>query len=327
MIRTTTTALPVPSQAARAAIRELPRTVEAHDERLSDTPAFQHVETGGRAEPAPLDLPFRVGAWNLERCLFPAQSARRIADCDLVLLSEMDSGMARTGQRHTTADLARPLGMAWVYGVEFLELGLGSATELPFCIDPINMNGFHGNALMARSPLVAPFLIRLSGRRQWFTDATDQPRLGERMAIGARIETVAGRLIAVSTHLESATGPEHRAAQIEGLIATLDAEFPGLPVLIGGDLNTGNHAGGDWRAEGLFDIARAAGFAVHGGPDEAMTTRPSKITRFPDRAMKLDWFLARGVTLADFEICPALDDNGEPLSDHELISARVVALG
>ncbi|MCA0944962.1 endonuclease [Salipiger pacificus] len=324
MIRETTAALPVPNSEDMA-IRALPREVTVHDAHMAKVPGMGLIEVGGEAPDAPLSLPLTVGAWNLERCLFPEASAAHAGDCDLLLLSEMDHGMARTKQRNTTAVLAAEQGMVYAYAVEFLELGLGSPIELQFCDEDRNALGYHGNGLMARSALQAPFALRLWGRRQWFFD-DEQPRLGERIAVGARIETSGGPFIAVSTHLESACDAEHRERQVAGLINALDAEFPGLPVLIGGDLNTGNHADGDWRAEGLFDVARAAGFSVHGGFEEQMTTRPSLITRWPERAMKLDWFLARGLQLGPVEIRSSLGPDGTPLSDHDLIVARIEGL-
>lgn len=301
------------------------RSARAHDALCVDLPALAQVEIGGHAPGAPLALPLRVAAWNLERCLFPEPSALALHGADVVLLSEMDVGMARTAQRHTPAEIGRRLGMTHAFGVEFLELGLGSEIERGFCLDEINTRGFHGNAVLARCPLTRPFLLRLPGQGRWFAD-TEQPRLGGRIAVGAQIDTTAGPVVFVSTHLESACDAGHRTAQIEALIAALDTHFTGVPVLIGGDLNTGNHTGGDWRAEGLFSIARAAGFTAHGGPEDQPTTRPSLITRFPERAMKLDWFLARGLHVGQTDIRPSLDASGRPLSDHDRIETTVEAL-
>ena len=324
MIRDTVPDLPVPTE-ADLALRALPRSIVAHDTHMAQVAGMNLIETGGPAPAAALALPLTVGAWNLERCLFPEAAAQKMADCDLLLLSEMDHGMARTGQRNTTRDIAGGLGMAYAYAVEFLELGLGSPIEHEFCEDDHNARGYHGNALMAKTALRDPFALRLWGERQWFAD-DEQPRLGERIAVGATVDTEAGPLLAISTHLESACGPDHRERQVRGLIAALDAAFPGLPVLIGGDLNTGNHNEGDWRAERLFDAAREAGFTVHGGPEDQPTTRPSLITRWPERQMKLDWFLARNLRLDETEIRSSLDATGRPLSDHDAIVTRITDL-
>ncbi|RYH01378.1 endonuclease/exonuclease/phosphatase family protein [Salipiger sp. IMCC34102] len=324
MIRDTLATLPAPTAAQRD-IAGLARDVATHDAHAAEVAALNAIELRQGPTTAPLAVPFRVGAWNLERCLFPGAAAAHARDCDVLLLSEMDCGMARTAQVHTTAEVAAPLGMGHAYAVEFVETGLGSPGERKFCTDQHNEMGLHGNAVLARTTLAAPFALRLHGHRQWFGDA-EQPRLGERIAIGARIETAAGPLLVVAVHLESASSAAHRQAQVGGLIDTLDTAFPGLPVLIGGDLNTGNHAGGDWRAEGLFALAEAAGFTRHGGDEETPTTRPSLITRWPERAMKLDWFLARGVTLGPVEIRPSLAPDGTPLSDHDMIVADILGL-
>lgn len=234
--------------------------------------------------------------------------------------------MARSAQRDTTSDVAGYLGMARAYGVEFIELGLGSETERSFCADDENLLGFHGNAILAATTLHRPFMLRLPGRRNWFLDGGDQPRLGERMAIGAVVQTSAGPMVSVSTHLESNADAAGRQAQLAALIDAVETAFPGLPLLIGGDLNTGNHIGGDWRDETLFAHARDLGFTLHGGPEDQMTTRPSLITRWPERAMKLDWFLTRGLEVEGTRIVPSTDDQGRPLSDHDMIVLSVTGL-
>ncbi len=328
MIFATTTELTMLCHAERDAIADLPRKVAAHDAHLAALPCMTTVEVGGPAPSTPLTFPLTIAAWNLERCLFPAASAAKIAvtGAQVVLLSEMDNGMARTAQAHTTAEIGAALGMSYAYGVEFIELGLGSETELEFCTDTHNSAGFHGNAILAATLLDRPFLLRLPGQRFWFLSGGDQPRLGERMAIGALIQTEAGPVVMASTHLESNADAAQRAAQMRYLIDALEASFPDLPLLIGGDLNTGNHIGGDWRDETLFDLATDRGFAIHGGPETVMTTRPSLITRWPDRAMKLDWFLTRGLQVSQSYILASTDEAGRPLSDHDMIVLEIAGL-
>ncbi|MBZ4022151.1 endonuclease [Rhodobacter sp. TJ_12] len=325
MIFEKTSALDVPTQALRADFVTLARAGAAHEDLARQVRAFTQVELGGTAPDAPLALPLRVATWNLERCLFPAPSAQALAGADVLLLSEMDCGMARTAQCHTSADIGQRLGMAYAYGLEFLELGLGSEIEHSFCTDAFNTHGFHGNALLARAPLRRAFMLRLPGQGHWYGDA-GQPRLGGRVAVGAEVATTSGPIVFVSTHLESASDAAHRTAQVAALIDALNTHFPNRPVLIGGDLNTGNHIGGDWRAETLFDLARAVGFDVHGGPEDQTTTRPSLITRFPERAMKLDWFLSRGMQLGETVIHTSLDANARPLSDHDRLETTIAGL-
>ena len=305
------------------------RSRDLHENFLHALPTLNEVEVGGSpSKSGPLAFPFTVAAWNLERCLFPEASAAHVAatGAAVVLLSEMDDGMARTAQRNTTAELTRALSMQYAYGVEFIELGLGSETEREFCKQDFNARGLHGNALMSAVPLTQPFLVRLWGKRIWLNHDPDQLRIGERCAIGALIETEAGPFVAVSTHLESVATSAYRERQMRELIDVIETAFPDFPILIGGDFNTGNHADGDFEAEGLFAMSAARGFTRHSGPIDQMTTRPSLITRWPDRAMKLDWFLSRGLKISTSAIVSSLDGDGRPLSDHDLITCRVEGL-
>jgi hypothetical protein len=97
-------------------------------------------------------------------------------------------------------------------------------------------------------------------------------------------------------------------------------------VLIGGDMNTGNRMEGDFKAEGLFTVAFDRGYQRHGGDMMRMTTRASLISRFPERAMKLDWFLSRGLDIDRSSIIAAVDEQGRALSDHELITCRIAGI-
>ena len=119
-----------------------------------------------------------------------------------------------------------------------------------------------------------------------------------------------------SVSIDIRAGKLEQAERAEGIAI-------GLPVLIGGDLNTGNHCPPDfdWRSETLFASAGARGYDWSFTPD-GMTTRPSLITPHPTRTMKLDWFAARGLTCTGSALIPALDANGRPLSDHEAIWCR-----
>lgn len=335
MLRTTVAELDVPSHQERQSIAALDKTIAAHDAKLVSMACMTTVETGGEPSTvAPVAFPFNVAAWNLERCLFPEDSARKmLAEKPVVaLLSEMDNGMARTQQKNMTAELAHHMKMAYAYAVEFIELGLGSEIEHQFCDDDFNAKGFHGNALMASVPMQHIFAQRLAGERLWFLPGCnqpgaknngDQPRLGERNAIGAVIETEDGPFVAVSVHLESATRAGYRENQVVQLIEAIEAEFGAMPILIGGDLNTGVLMDGDFEAEGLFKLAAARGFTRHSGALSEMTTRPSLISRNPERSLKLDWFLTRGLKIGESRIIPSLDENGRPLSDHDLIICRV----
>lgn len=304
---------------------------QAQHQHYMQLPCMRTLECGGAGTQAALSRQFRVVAWNAERCLDVIGSAALLASLnpDIILLSEMDNGMARTGQKHTTKKLAKALGMYYLYGVEFLELDLGSDVERQIADDEVNKKGFHGNAVLTKMPLEKAAMLRLDDHGHWFSGQNvggsfGQPRVGGRMALIADVVTADGQLLTVvSTHLESNADTTYRDKQLFDIMVTAEAFNRGsCPVIIGGDLNTGNHLakGLDHRAETLFETAELQGFHWNANA-EGNTTRPSRLTLRPDRSMKLDWFLAKHINSHHVEIVPAVDKDNTPLSDHELIVA------
>ncbi|MEL7471557.1 MAG: endonuclease/exonuclease/phosphatase family protein, partial [Pseudomonadota bacterium] len=314
------------SEAERAAILQTSRTGAAHRKLMATLPAMNALELGGTANRTTLPARIGVAAWNVERCLFPEETAKHLAPhgLDVILLSEVDNGMSRTGQRNTTAEMASALGCAYAFGVEFFEMDLGGPTERAFCKDDFNAFGWHGNSILSTAPFQATQLIRLDQDGYWFCTGPgsagneEQPRVGGRMAVAAIIESEAEPICFVSTHLESNSGHEFRHAQFTVLLDAIDAFAPGLPVLIGGDLNTGNHLPPDfdWRNETLFALAEARGYRWD-LTAEGTTTRPSLITPHPGRKMKLDWFASRRLPGSSRPTLSSVDATGRPLSDHD----------
>ena len=313
-----------PPQADRDRFVLLEKTAANHAMALASVPSLQRVEAPVSDLSQPLSFPLTVAAWNLERCYAVEKSAETIMreGADIALLSEVDNGMARTGQRHTSRDMAAQLGMAYAYEVEFLELELGHGVELEFCTDDFNLHGFHGNALLAKTALQAPVMIRLPDQLFWFNDEVSV-RVGSRCAVGAVVMTVEGPLYAVSVHLESRGDAAHRRDQIEALLDAVDQLAGDTPVIIGGDLNTGLADGGDFEKETLFEHAYGRDYERHGGPLDQMTTRPSRVSRNPRGVFKLDWFLTRGLDVEESRIVPAIAPDGEVLSDHEMVVAKI----
>ena len=192
MITKVVDALPPVTAAEHQRLLGAPRTSELHREILSDIPAMNAVQVGGKARCETLPSKFTVAAWNVERCLFPEETAAHLAPIapDIVLVSEVDHGMARTGQRHTTEAKAAALGMTYAFGVKFHELDLGGPTECAYCTDDFNALGWHGNAVLSSVPFERVVMFRLDDHGHWFAAGAgavdpEQPRLGGRMAIAA----------------------------------------------------------------------------------------------------------------------------------------------
>ncbi|WP_029073414.1 endonuclease/exonuclease/phosphatase family protein [Kaistia adipata] len=335
LVTVTVPELPAPAVAFMTETMQAALTRSEHDRLALDLPAFNAVELRAPvlADARPASQPLRVAAWNAERLKYHAQSVELVAGVapDILLLTETDVGMARSGNRHTTAELAAALGMGYVYGVEFLELGLGDPRERAWHANETNAVGFHGNALLSRLPLRDAALIRLDDGAVWWLEAEgDQRRLGWRMAIMATVETGQGPVLAVSVHLESKSDTEDRARQIERLLAVVEAHArDGMPVVIGGDLNTNDLlelVPQDWLSapeerEPLFARMAEAGFewqAANTG-DDTQRSRPDGTPLPP--FCRIDWLFARGLDASSPRTVPALDGAGSAISDHDLIVA------
>jgi endonuclease/exonuclease/phosphatase family metal-dependent hydrolase len=234
-----------------------------------------------------------------------------------------------SGHRHSASASPERTGEGYVYGVEFVELGLGDADEIRAHAGERNAAGFHGNAIVSGLRLSDACVIPLEEGGRWFAGYEGaQHRLGGRIAVAARVADAPRPLWLVSVHLESKSDPIDRAAQIRRLVAALESLTSGAAVVIGGDLNTKALAPGEeaqWldapeRREPLFADLRAAGFDWRAANVAAATQRtgPSGSPQPPFR--KLDWILVRGIRADNPRVVPALDGDGHPISDHEMLA-------
>lgn len=341
--RETVADLPRVSQAARDAMLTLPPDRETHRKLVGEVEVLRVLETGGGAVGTRTG-PLRVAYWNVQRFhYFDTCCAliRRMAP-DILLLGELDIGMARTEQRHCLRDAAAALGSSYIFGTEFLELGLGDEKERLRYSGSRNDGGFHGNGILSPLPLESPALIRLETDGDWFDGGHGERRVGGRCAVAASIAMGARRIVLVSVHLESHSGPALRAEQMRRLFDAIDQFAPGQPVVIGGDLNTSTFTRittaqqhdveaavredprrvvEPERYEPLFENERARGYewqtANAVGPTERVPAGETAILGH------IDWFLVRRLRVSESAIVPAIDDQGNPISDHEMIMTTV----
>ena len=330
--------IPEIPQTVRREILAGPATAERHAE-LFDSLGFAAALDRLQAR-APLGLAsdsLRVVAWNAQRCREPARAAEflRASGAGVFLLSELDAGMARSAQAHTPRELAGRLGCSAAFAVEFLELGLGDAQEQREHAGRENALGWHGGAVLARADLLDAEVTRLERSGRWFDGRLGERRVGTRIAVLSRVALGGRELALASVHLESHSDPDERAAQLAAVFDRLDAWAPGVPALVGGDVNT--HSLGlaeleDREAlraalardpgrladpvahEPLFALAEARGFAWR-----AANVRPAPTYKRGGRgALQLDWFFARGLAVSDPAVLPSDD-----LSDHDAIALSV----
>ena len=107
----------------------LERNIEMRSpaELNNSIPEIDDIELRNGASRATAKKTLRVIAWNTERGRHWRDGARLIKesaalrDPDVILLGEMDLGMARSSNQHTTREMAAALRMNYAYGVEFLE--------------------------------------------------------------------------------------------------------------------------------------------------------------------------------------------------------------
>ena len=130
----------------------------------------------------------------------------------------------------TAAEIARALGMQYVFGLEFVELKDAA-------------HGFHGNAIFSRWPILWAEVLRLPEQYNWYYDR--QKRIGGRNAVFAKLDVQGQEVGAVSIHLENRTSGAGRLQQMKAVLQEVERVFPGIPVVLGGDLNTNTFDGRD----------------------------------------------------------------------------------
>lgn len=269
-----------------------------------------------------------------------------LKNADIILANELDYGMKRSSNIHTTRELAKVLNMNYAYGVEFITENAGKNQ---------NELGMHGNAILSKYPLHNVFLIHLPIEYEWFY-RQDDCRIGVRVAVVAEIEVDGKRMGLCSVHLENRTTPQGRERQLRFLLEEIENKLGNLPVLIGGDMNT-NMVDGD--SQGPFEHLRGnekaqqyclgivpaeeplMNTALNFGYSYEDCNIMKKITRrkpMPDGSkvvLNLDWFFQKGLTCCEPKVVDTVFDHlkledgeryrqfdGQELSDHNAITVR-----
>ncbi len=185
----------------------------------------------------------RAVAWNIERGLC-ADGVIRILEhhpmlqsADVLLLSELDWGMARTGNRFVAHEIASALHMNYAFAPCYVALTKGAGVEKQSAGE--NAESLHGNALMSAHPMRQVHSLALPNGKDKMKGA--EKRIGTQRAVIADIEHPKGSFRAVSLHLDAHSSQRHRYLQMRRVLDHLGALNPKLPVLIGGDWNTTTH--------------------------------------------------------------------------------------
>jgi endonuclease/exonuclease/phosphatase family metal-dependent hydrolase len=206
-------------------------------------------------------------AWNIERgniydgIVRALKNHAQLKDKDLLLLTELDYGMARSKNRFVAQDLAKDLKLNYAFAPVYIALQKGSGVE-EFA-EGENTVSIHGLAMFSKYPMKNVHAVALpNGKdKMW----GKEKRLGYLRAIIADIEHPAGDFRAVTIHLDAHSSRKHRHLQMKIILDALD-KLPKLPVILGGDWNTttynaqsANHAiaGYFWRvAMGVKNVVK-----------------------------------------------------------------------
>ncbi|MEO7659270.1 MAG: endonuclease/exonuclease/phosphatase family protein [Pyrinomonadaceae bacterium] len=181
----------------------------------------------------------RALAWNLERgirfdgIVDALKNNEKLKDKDVFILTELDYGMARSGNRFVAQEIARELEFNYAFAPVYVPLQKGSGVESE--MEGENTLSIHGLAMFSPHPMKNVHAVPLpNGKdKMW----GKEKRLGYLRAIVADIEHPAGDFRAVTIHLDAHCSRAHRHRQIKIILDHLET-LPTLPTLIGGDWNT-----------------------------------------------------------------------------------------
>jgi endonuclease/exonuclease/phosphatase family metal-dependent hydrolase len=271
---------------------------------------MQEILTGKFA-PFPLMLwppkSLRIVDWNIDRGLQlqGVTSFLASANADILILQEVDLNARRTHRRNIAEEIARKLGLNYVFGREFEELVQGSK----------NSPAYHGQATLSKWPILNPRLMRFSKQSNfwqphWFLPKIEpfQERLGGRIALVAEINVAGRKLVTYNLHLESRGTDALRISQLGEVLSDATCYDAECPVIVAGDLN--------------LDASRepvAPGLANARFQDAVASSRSTPTT--PARGLfeggrQIDWVFVRGPVRA----CSGQVHRRVKASDHYPIS-------
>ena len=181
----------------------------------------------------------RVLAWNIERgnrfdgIIDALKNHDQLNNKDILLLTELDYGMARSGNRFVAQEIARKLKLNYAFAPVYVALQKGSGVESEMAGE--NSCSIHGLSMFSPWPMTNVHAVPLpNGKdKMW----GKEKRLGYLRALFADIEHPSGTFRAVTIHLDAHCSRAHRHKQLKIVLDHIDT-LPPMRTLIGGDWNT-----------------------------------------------------------------------------------------
>ena len=128
---------------------ELYKSIRTDVERIMNAVVVEHTAT-----PSPVkNQQIRSLAWNLERgiqldgIIDALSSHPELTIKDVLLLTELDHGMARSGNRFVAQEIARALNLNYAFAPVYIPLQKGSGVEAE--MEGENTTSIHGLALFS----------------------------------------------------------------------------------------------------------------------------------------------------------------------------------
>jgi len=214
---------------------DLYRALEPDIRRVLDTP-----EIGSFRNAAPARPRYRFVAWNVERGtqldgqIDILRTHPYLRDADVLLLTETDSGMVRSGNRNVARELAHALSLDYAFVPCYLNLTKGSGIEQDLSGE--NELGLHGNAILSRYPIARVRPVFLENGVDIV--ASREKRIGRQAAVAADIHFPNLTMTALSVHLDAQSTQRHRYLQLRDVLASAAGQSA---VVIGGDWNTSTY--------------------------------------------------------------------------------------
>jgi endonuclease/exonuclease/phosphatase family metal-dependent hydrolase len=222
---------------ARPEVERILATVAQENFAPPAPPAHEHI---------------RAVAWNIERgarfqgIVKTLKEHPELKDADVLLLTELDYGMARSDNRCVPRELAQELDMNYAFATCYINLAKGNGWDVRVAGE--NTYALHGNAILSRWPLQNAQLIRLPNGKDKMKGT--EKRLGSQAAVAADIAHPSGTFRAASVHLDAHSSQKFRHDQMKMVLDHIDTMRPAaLPTLIGGDWNTATYdSSRAWRS-------------------------------------------------------------------------------
>ena len=139
--------------------------------------------------------PLKVLEFNAERGRWWMEASRLqvVKEADVIILNEMDIGMARSDNQHTTRLMAHFLGMNYAFGLEFVESTPGTNEDRSNANMVSDFQGLHGNAFLTKCEISDTMIVRnpvgdyFSSKKVGLNANGTEKRLGGRMSMFGKI--------------------------------------------------------------------------------------------------------------------------------------------